>query len=164
MHDPALRDAADAYDRAARPPYGQIPRSTAEGDRLRAVARLLALAGDLSGDSIVLAGALMASLVGLAVAVAELRQAQQHAAQAAAAWKAAEHMHTAMTRVRSTAPWPGQTARLQRPGPARQADAAGEDFPVALRLDEAVLAAAESTRDVTPGRDYQPPKRAGPRR
>lgn len=139
LHDPALRDAADDYGRAARPAYGQVPRRTADGDRLRAIARLLALAGDLSGDSTVLAGALMASLVGLAVAVAELRQAQQHAAQAAAARKAAEHMHAAMTRTRSSVPWPAQTARPQRPRSARQADVAREDFPMGLRLDEAVL-------------------------
>jgi hypothetical protein len=164
LHDPALRDAADAYSRAARPPYGQVPRRTADGDRLRALARLLALAGDLSGDSTVLAGALLASLVGLAVAVAELRQAQQHAAQAAAARKAAEHMHAAMTRARSSVPWPAQAARPQRPRSARQADVAREDFPMGLRLDEAVLAAAAKTRDVTPGPGYQPPKRAGPRR
>jgi len=45
---------------------------------------------------------LIASLVGLAVAVAELRQAQQHAAQAAAARQAAEHMHAAMAEARSS--------------------------------------------------------------
>jgi hypothetical protein len=94
---------------------GRVPRRTVDGERLRAVARLLALAGDLSGDSTVLAGALLASLAGLAVAVAELRQAQQHAAQAAAARKAAEHMHAAMARARSSVPWPAQTARPQPP-------------------------------------------------
>ncbi len=30
--DPALRDVADAYDRAARMAYGKIPQRTAEGD------------------------------------------------------------------------------------------------------------------------------------
>jgi hypothetical protein len=164
LHDRALRDAADTYGRAARPPYGQIPRRTADGDRLRALARLLALAGDLSGDSTVVAGALIASLVGLAVAVAELRQAQWHAAQAAAARKAAEHMHAAMAQARSSVPWPAQAVRPQRPRSARQADVAREGFPLGLRLDEAVLAAAAKTRDVTPGRGYQPPKRARPRR
>jgi hypothetical protein len=164
LHDAALRNAADACGRAARPPYGRIPRPTVDGNRLRTVARLLALAGDLSGDSTVLAGALIANLVGLAVAVAELRQAQQHAAQAAAARTAAEHLHAAMARARSSVPWPGQTARPQRPRPARQSDAARQDFPLGLRLDETVAAAAADTSDVTPGRGYQPPKRAGPRR
>jgi len=40
-----LRRAADAYDRAARPPYGRIPAPTAAGDGLRTAARLLAMAG-----------------------------------------------------------------------------------------------------------------------
>lgn len=43
--NPALRDVADAYDRAARMAYGKIPPRTTEGDRLRAAARLLAMAG-----------------------------------------------------------------------------------------------------------------------
>jgi hypothetical protein len=164
LHDAALRDAADAYGRAARTAYGQIPRRTADGDRLRVLARLLALAGDLSSDNTVLAGTLLANLVGLAVAVAELRQAQRHAAQAAAARKAAEHMHAAMARARSVAPAPGQAARSQQSKSAGQAGAAHADFPMGLRLDEALAAAAASTRDATPGRGYQPPKRAGPRR
>jgi hypothetical protein len=39
IRDPALRRAADTYDRAARMAYGKIPRKTAEGDGLRAAAR-----------------------------------------------------------------------------------------------------------------------------
>jgi hypothetical protein len=165
LHDPALRDAADAYDRAARPPYGQIPGRTVDGDRLRATARLLALAGDLGGDGTVLAGALLASLAGLAVAVAELRQAQQHAAQAAAARKAAEHMHEAMLRAGVSVRWPGQVAQPQH-ARSRHADATSRDFPMGLRLDPATLAAASGTSQATPGRrcGYQPPKRAGPGR
>ncbi len=104
LHDPVLRMAADAYDRAARLSYGRIPGRTADGDRLRAVARLLALAGDLGGDGTVLAGALLANLAGLAVAVAELRQAQQHVVQAAAARRAAERMHVAMVRAGAAVP------------------------------------------------------------
>ena len=49
IRDPALRDAADTYDRAARMAYGKIPQRTNEGDRLRAAARLLAMA-DGPGD------------------------------------------------------------------------------------------------------------------
>ena len=44
---------------------------------------MIALAGNLTGDNTLMAIALMAQLVALAAAVAELRQAQQHAAQAA---------------------------------------------------------------------------------
>jgi len=163
MHDPALRDAADAYGRAARPRYGQAPGRTADGDRLRAIARLLALAGDLGGDGTVMAGALLASLAGLAVAVAELRQAQAHAAQEAAARQAAERMHEAMVRAGAAMPWPGQAARPQR-AQSRQADAASRDFPTGLRLDPAALAAASAASEPGPVRGYQPPKRAGPRR
>ena len=163
MHDPALRDAADAYGRAARPPYGRIPGRSADGDRLRAAARLLALAGDLGGDGTVLAGALLASLAGLAVAVAELRQAQQHAAQAAAARQAAERMREAMVRAGAPAPWPGQAARPQR-ARSRQADVASRDFPMGLRLDPATLAAASATTEPGPARGHQPPRRAGPKR
>jgi hypothetical protein len=73
-------------------------------------------------------------------------------------------MHAAMRRARSSVPWPAQVARPQRPRSARQADVARGDFPLGLQLDEAVLAAVAKTRDVTRGRGYQPPKRAGPRR
>ena len=45
IRDPALRRAADTFDRAARAAYGKIPYRTTEGDRLRAAARLLAMAG-----------------------------------------------------------------------------------------------------------------------
>ncbi len=56
LRNPALRCAADAYDRAARAPHGRIPDRTRDGQRLRAVARLMALAGNLTEDSTLLAG------------------------------------------------------------------------------------------------------------
>ncbi len=84
LRSPVLRRAADAYDRAARAPYGRIPRRGRDGDALRATARLLAIADDLTGGATLLSAALMANLATLAAAVAELHQAQQHAAQAAA--------------------------------------------------------------------------------
>jgi hypothetical protein len=164
LHDPALQDAADAYGRAARPRYGRIPGRTAEGDRLRATARLLALAGDLGGDGTVLAGALLASLAGLAVAVAELRQVQAHAAQTAAARQAAERMREALARAGAAAPWPGQAARPWRTQSARQADTALLDFPMGLRPDPATRAGTSPTSNAGPVRGYQPPKRAGPKR
>ena len=164
LHDPALQDAADAYGRAARPRYGRIPGRTAEGDRLRATARLLALAGDLGGDGTVLAGALLASLAGLAVAVAELRQVQAHAAQTAAARQAAERMREALARAGAAAPWPGQAARPWRTQSARQADTALLDFPMGLRPDPATRTGTSRTSNAGPVRGYQPPKRAGPKR
>ena len=49
LRSPELRCAADAYARAARAPHGRLPRRSRNGDRLRRTARLIALAGDLTG-------------------------------------------------------------------------------------------------------------------
>ena len=67
------------------------------------------MAGDLTDDTTLLTAALLANLAALATAVAELRQVQQHAAQAAAARSAAQHLHAAMTQVRSQAPRPARS-------------------------------------------------------
>jgi hypothetical protein len=159
-----LRCAADAYDRAARAPHGRLPRRSRHGDQLRRTARLIALTGQVTGDSTLTAIALVANLVALMAAVAELRQAQQHAAQAAAARKAAERMREALVGAGASVPWLGQAARPQRTQSARQADAARLDFPMGLRLDPATLAATSHTSNAGPVRGYQPPKRAGPKR
>src|SRR5437899_2004192 len=45
-----LRQAADAYDRAARAPYGRIPPPTPTGNQLRQAARLLSAFDYLTGD------------------------------------------------------------------------------------------------------------------
>ena len=45
-----LRQAADAYDRAARPPYGRIPPPTPAGNHPRQAARLLSAFACLTGD------------------------------------------------------------------------------------------------------------------
>ena len=95
LRNPVLRRAADSYDRAARPAYGRIPSPTPTGNNLRRTARLLANAASVSGDPTLAQAALIIQLIALAEAVAELRQAQQHAAQAASARRAAEHLHTA---------------------------------------------------------------------
>jgi hypothetical protein len=124
-----LRRAADSYDRAARARYGRIPRPTREGNQLRAAARLIALAGGIAGDGTMFSAALIANLVALAASVAELRQAQCHAAQAAAARAAATHLHAAAVQARSTAPHPGQAEARQSNRPASAADVAGSDFP-----------------------------------
>ena len=65
---------------------------------------MISLAGNLTGDNTLLAIALMAQIVALAAAVAELRQAQQHAAQAAAARDAAAHLQAAVAQARSRMP------------------------------------------------------------
>ena len=164
LRDPALQHAADAYDRASRAPYGRSPRRTRDGDRLRATARLLALAGDVSAGSTVLAGALIANLVALTLAVTELRQSQEHAAQAAAARKAAEHMHAAMTRASSSAFRPGPAERLKRARAAAAGDPIRRDFPVPLPLGQSLASAAVGDLGGRPHVGRQPPKRAGPGR
>src|SRR5262249_41788152 len=87
-----LRQAADSYDRAARAPYGRIPRATPVGNSLRRTARLLAHPAVVPVDSTLARVALVPRLAALAEAVAELRSAQGHAAQAAAARGAAEQL------------------------------------------------------------------------
>ena len=90
-----LRQAADFYDRAAREPYGRIPAPTPAGNQLRRAARLMAAHARLSGDRVNSVAILIFQLAALAEAVAELRQAQQRAAQARAALTAAQQLHTA---------------------------------------------------------------------
>jgi len=133
----ALRCVADTYDRASRSPYGRIARRTPEGSQLRAAVRLLAMTGGTTGDGMGQAGALAANLVALIDAVAGLRQAQAHAAQAAAARTAAEQLHAALTAARAHVTHPGQTLARS----ARHAAAAAE-FPLPLAD---VLAAAVFT-------------------
>jgi hypothetical protein len=114
LRDPALRQAADAYDRAARAPYGRISRCTYPGDRLRFVARRLAALG-----------------LTLTNAVADLRAGQHHAAQATAARQAAEHLREAVTN------------RRPRSGPAqvrlRAADVTRMDVPARLTAPRQAL-------------------------
>jgi hypothetical protein len=161
LRDPELRRAADAYDRAARPPYVRIPPHTRSGAQLRATARLLALVGNVAGDGTLSAAALLAGLLDLAIAVAELREAQQHAAQTAAARRAAEHLHDAYTRARSLAAQPGWAARPEYSGRAAAPAAARNDFPEPIRLSQALLDDVADHRS-RPGRTVGPSRRAGP--
>ena len=75
-----LRQAADAYDRAARPPYGRIPPPSPAGNQLRQAARLLSAFAYLTSDRTMAPIVLITRLAALAEAVAELRETQQHAA------------------------------------------------------------------------------------
>jgi hypothetical protein len=90
-----LRQAADAYDRAARAPYGRTPAPTPAGDGLRRAARLLSAYGYITSDPSFRPLVLIIRLAVLAEAVADLRQSQQHAAQAAGALRAAQQLHAA---------------------------------------------------------------------
>jgi hypothetical protein len=123
-----LRQAADAYDRAARTPYGRIPPPTPAGNRLRQAARLLSAFAYLTSDRSMAPIVLITKLAALAEAVAELRESQQHATQAAAARTAAERLYTAARPAPPAQPRPApytsaaaQLAGLSFPQPARPA-------------------------------------------
>ncbi len=90
-----LRQAADAYDRAARAPYGRIPAPTAAGNKLRRAARLLSACGYLTHEPSFRPIVLITRLAALAEAIAVLRETQGRAAQAAAALDAAERLRAA---------------------------------------------------------------------
>jgi hypothetical protein len=94
--------------------------------------------------------------------VTELRQAQQHAAQAAAARSAAEHLHCAHTRAKSRAAQPGWATR---PVQGRREHARTDvrmDFPEPTRLDHALLDAyAAASHRSRPGPTIGPVRRAG---
>ena len=94
-----LRQAADAYDRAARAPYGRTPVPTPAGDRLRRAARLLSAYGYITSDPSFRPLVLIIRLAVLAEAVADLRHSQQQAAQAAAALRAAQQLHTEVPQI-----------------------------------------------------------------
>jgi hypothetical protein len=124
-----LRQAADSYDRAARPAYGRTPRPTSTGNSLRQAARLLAKAAAVSGDHMLTQLTLITQLAALAEAVITLRCAQRHAAQAAAARRAAEHLRAA---AREHSPPSRARRRTRRPTPAERMRL---DFPSLPRLD-----------------------------
>ena len=155
-----LRQAADAYDRAARSPYGRIPPPTPAGNRLRQAARLLSAFAYLTGDRSMAPIVLITKLAALAEAVAELRDAQQHAAQAAAARAAAERLYAAARPAPPAQPRPAprastaaQLAGLSFPQPARpapQSAAPGQPGP--------------DPDDPPPARRPSPPRPRGPSR
>lgn len=158
LRSPMLRCAAAGYDRAARTPFGRLPPRTREGDQLRAAARLLAMTGTTPGDGTGEAGALVANLVQLLEVVEGLREAQAHAAQAAAARQAAQELHAAFSQARGMTPHPG-VVRARRPGPMQPGKA---DL---LPPGEVLLAAAEPGTS-SPGSRPRPgpPPRARPAR
>jgi hypothetical protein len=117
-----LRQAADAYDRAARSPYRHIPAPSPAGNRLRQAARIMSAFAYLTGDRTLTPIILITRLAALAEAVAELRESQQRAAQAAAARAAAERLYAAAR--------PATAARPSAPPRARTAaDLAATSFP-----------------------------------
>jgi hypothetical protein len=162
LHSPTLRCAAAGYDRAARASYGRIPRRSQQGDHLRTAARLLAMTGAGPGDLIGQVGVLVANLMELADAVAALREAQAHAAQAAASREAAEHLHTALTQARGR--WPHFGQAHTRPAQASSSPGRVEaDFPVPLAEAPQAVTQGVANRRSWP-HTRQPPTRARPAR
>ena len=149
-----LAQAADAYDRAARSPYGRIPPPSPVGNRLRQAARLISAFAYLTQDRSMAPILLITKLAALAEAVAELRQSQQHAAQAAAALRAAERLYAA---TRPAPPPPPRPA----PRASTAAQLAGLSFPAPARP------AARPPAPGQPGPDPEgprPPRRPSPPR
>ncbi len=150
-----IRQAACAYGRAARIPYGRIPRPTPAGHGLRRAARLLSAAAFTTHDPGLAQVGLIMRLAALADAVTALRQAQRHAAQAAAARQAAEDLHTA-----------ARQAVRQHPANRDQATAATTltpaAFPATLHPARPSDAAAGGHRGRRASR--QPPHGPTPRR
>jgi hypothetical protein len=109
----ALHQAADSFDRAARAPFGRIPRSTRTGNSLRRAARQLSTLAAITGDPTLAQITLIVRLTVLIETIASLREAQRHTAQAAAAHQAAQHLH-AMRTVHA-AHLPHQRTRPRRP-------------------------------------------------
>jgi hypothetical protein len=120
-----LWQAADAYDRAARAPFARIPSPTPTGNSLRRAARLISAFAYLTKDPSLAPIVLITRLAALAETVAGLRLAQQRAAQAAGALRAAERLHAATA-----------DAAPDRRVPARRLSAAvlsGASFPLPAR-------------------------------
>jgi hypothetical protein len=153
--------AAAAYDRAGRAPYGRIPGPTPAGNGLRRAARLLSATAFVCHDRTLAQVALVARLAALADAVAEFGQSQQHAAQAAAARRAAEQLHTAAE---------GTSAQFfdYRERPTAATRVAAEAFPRAprtRRYPQSAPASCRAAGPVTPSRrGPAPPGRRGPAR
>jgi hypothetical protein len=162
-----LRRAADAYDRAARQPWGPIPVPTPAGNQLRHAARIISANAYLTGDRTLAPVLLLVRLAALAEAVVELRESQQRAAQAAAALRAARHLRTA---TRPTRP-PGRPTtaatpqKPSRPRPATAARLAQLSFPGPLRLRRpAPSQPGAGLHDPPPPRRPPPPRPRGPTR
>ncbi|MGC4903935.1 relaxase [Micromonospora echinospora] len=85
-----LHRAAEVFDRAARDLYGRVRRPTGRSQEMRAMSRLVALMGRITGDDDAIAAlALVMDLARLADTLEQLRTAQQRLHQAEAARAAA---------------------------------------------------------------------------
>jgi hypothetical protein len=162
-----LRQAADAYDRAARSPYGRIPPPSPVGNQLRQAARLLSAFAYLTQDRSMVPIVLIVKLAALAEAVAELRQSQQHAAQAAAALRAAQHLHTVARPAPAVQPQAATPQPRTGPQPSSAAWLAALSFPKATRPGRKPGAPGQPgpyPANPPPPRRPPPPRPRGPSR
>jgi hypothetical protein len=136
------------------------PRPTLTGNGLHRAARLLSAAASVSGDPTLAQITLVTRLAALAEDIAGLREAQRHAAQAAAARQAAERLHAA----RCTRITPPPTRRATARTTGHRVD---HEFPIPI---SAVLAAAAQKAhspiqpNSRPTRTPGPPRPRGPTR
>jgi hypothetical protein len=167
-----LRQAVDDYDRAARQPWGQIPSPTPAGNQLRHAARLISVYAYLTGDRTLTPVVLLVRLAALAEAVAELRESERRAAQAAAALRTVRHLRTA-TRPALTSRPPGRSAtattppqpKPARPRPANAFGLAQLSFPALPRPSRpAPGQPGPSPHQLPPPRRPPPPRPRGPTR
>lgn len=151
-----LRRAADSYARAARIPYGRMPRPTPAGAGLRQAARLLSRAALASQDNTAALAALILQLAALVETVIELRQAQQHAAQATAARCSARHLRTLGRRLNRR--WESPAAKVAR--------LTAESFPIPPRAAPRASGWREPAASTGPRPRHGtgPPKQRGPSR
>ena len=165
-----LRQAADEFDRAARQPYGHIPAPTPVGRQLRQAARLISAYSYVTHDRTFAPLVLIIRLAALAEAVAELRQNQERAAQAAAALRAAQHLDSAS---RKASPFPPRRAthapgRRQPSAPESEAGRlAAQSFPSSPFRPDRPSAPAQTGSDQNmprPPRRPPPPRPRGPTR
>ena len=151
-----LRQAADSYDRAARAPYGRIPAPGQPGNNLRRTSRLLSTLPSVA-DVPLAEMTLLMRFAKLAEAIAELREAQRLAAQAAAARRAAEHLRAAMPGYVNP-PWGGHT-RVRTTSAERSR--AEFPFPPAFRPGIGSLRKADGQQGARPVRSQGPPRPRG---
>ncbi|WP_157431460.1 relaxase/mobilization nuclease domain-containing protein [Actinomadura hibisca] len=116
-----LHQAANAYDRAARAPYGRTPRPTTAGHRLRTAARLLAATSNSKDTALQVFTTLVVGLMTLIDAIADLNHTQHRSAQEQAARSAATHLAHASPE-HTMPPWVPDQSAAPRPTSLAMAD------------------------------------------
>ncbi|MFC5183834.1 relaxase/mobilization nuclease domain-containing protein [Actinomadura harenae] len=117
--DRHLRGAADAYDRAARPPHGRIPHPTPSGNRLRGAARIMAIARTSGDPGLQPPAALASALLTLIDTIGDLHHLHRHEPQSDAVKGASTHLSKA---AHDRTPWLSHD-HPRRPTPATVARA-----------------------------------------